>query len=241
MVFFPAVSWAHLSPPQIISLIPPGALETLELENTAHNQCLSAKKAGQDPEKCRAEKLKQLESGAERIWEISLYETPDLTAAKLGRVRIEALPGKGLEATFIDKDDQRVGLKPESANSDWGYGNYFQFTVSAVQGEWLQLPKGTLGRPAWMNLKKDWKTEDVPQPEALETDRVYTSPLGDIVFLEFSKSEFSYRAENENDLPCGEEPKEIPPERLKTSKKPLEVLFDSTGRLKAWIKYARGC
>lgn len=229
---------ALLNPPMIISLVPPGGYEVLEMENQIDRLC--PEKDLNLKEKCKAEKLK------EKKWDIDIYEQADLKAKKMGVITIKVIPGKGIQAQIETQDKKNFDLLSETENSDWGYGSYFQFTVSAVKGDWVQLPKKGLMPAFWFNLKHQWgsdkSTEIIPQPELLAADMVYDSKKhGSIYIIKFQGNNLIYREENENDMLCGEEQKKIDPEKLKEFTKPIEEFYNEEGRLNLWIKYSKGC
>lgn len=234
VLWFPVLGWSEVFPPKIISLVPPGAYKVLEGENQMAELCVDM--LPKQLEKCRQEKLKPKE------WRLTLFEKPDFKSKKIGKIKIVAVPGKGLDATYSEDGKKFEKLESDSKNTDWGYGNFFEFTVRDLNENWIQLPKRPFTTPVWINLKKDWGATDLPQAQELSTDTIYTTDLGDIVILEFSKKTFSYRFENENDMPCGEEEaKQLSPDVLEVKKADTDELFDSDGHLTAWIKYPKGC
>ena len=229
---------ALLNPPQVISLVPPGAHEVLERENQLASLCPSEQT--KNLKECRADKLKSV------TWELNLYKEADHRAIKNGKIRITAIPGKGLHAEYSLNNSKWLPLESDSKQTDWGYSSYFEFTLKDVRKDWLQLPRRPFPDPVWINLKKDWplknKEEVLPVPSQLETDAVYTvAPLGNIVILKFTGQSIVYRKENKNDMLCGEEPQPIPTLELKKFNRPVDILYDSDGHLKAWLAYPRGC
>lgn len=231
-------SRAHLNPPQIISLIPPGAHEVLERENLLTTLC--PPKSTRNLNKCRSEKLKPV------TWELTLYKEASPKSSKVGNIRITAIPGKGVQAEYSTDQKQWHPLKSDSTQTDWGYSSYFEFTVKDIRNDWIQLPRRPFPEPVWINLKRDWPLrnadEVLPLPAELQTDFVYSvEPLGNIVILNFSGQNIVYRNENKNDMLCGDEPQPVSAKELKEFTKPVDVLFDTDGHLKAWPAYPRGC
>lgn len=229
---------AYLNPPQVISLLPPGAHEILERENQINSLCPPDRT--KNLEKCLEEKLEPVS------WELNLYKDAYENAAKVGKIRIKATPGKGLSAEFSTDEKKWLPLESDSKQTDWGYSSYFEFTLKDVRNDWLQLPKRPFAEPVWINLKKDWqlknKDEVLPTPSQLETEAVYTvKSLGNIVVLKFSGQNIVYRNENKNDMLCGEEPQPIPKNQLIELTRSVNILYDSDGHLQAWPAYPRGC
>jgi hypothetical protein len=227
--------YAHLSPPQVIALIPPD--NNLENENLIETLC---PKSSPNLQHCREEKL------SAKLWNLTVYEKETKDSKILGKIQITGTPGKGLLAKYIPNEKSPVSFPSDSNGTDWGYSSYFEFTVSNLAGDWLQLPSRPFSNPVWINIKKDWpKKGDLdlrPSPRPLDTELVYsTATLGDIVITKFSAKEFSYRKENPNDMLCGEESKKVSPADLKETIKPIDVLFDKDGHLITWPKYSRGC
>lgn len=238
----PAISFGFLNPPQFIGLIPPGAHQVLERENQIAELCPIK---NTDHEKCRAENLKP------QSWSLNVYQDKSSSSKKLGTIFITATPGKGIEAVFTGDDKKTVPLNSDSKQTDWGYSSYFEFSLTDVQGDWLQLPKRPFATPVWINLKADWKTTEkpgkeiasiFPTPASMEAETIYSvKKLGNVVITKFEGKTFTYRNENPNDMLCGDEPKKIPPGDLKTQTKPISELFDEDGHLIAWVAYSRGC
>ena len=231
----PILAFAHLNPPKVIALIPPG--NNLENENLIENLC---PKTSSNMKKCREEKLQP------KTWELNVYENAKEDSEALGKILIIGIPGRGLKAQFAPVKGVPKDFPSDSSNTDWGYSSFFEFTVSKTEGYWIQLPKRPFPSPVWINIKNDWskKTEDelLPTPSVLDSETVYSVPnLGDIVITSFKDKNFSYREENSNDMLCGEEPQKIPPEKLKETTRPIDVLYDKDGHLLAWPKYSRGC
>ncbi len=229
---------AFLNPPQVISLVPPGAHEVLERENQLASLCPPERT--QNLAECRTEKMKPV------TWELNLYKDARHDSAKIGIIQITAVPGKGLQAKYSMNDQKWMPLESDSKQTDWGYSSYFEFTLNDVRKDWMQLPKRPFYVPVWINLKKDWplknKDEVLPTPSQLETETVYTiAPLGNIVILKFTGKSIVYRKENKNDMLCGEEPQPVPAQDLKEFTRSAEILYDSDGHLKAWAAYPRGC
>lgn len=209
----------------------------LENENQIEILC---PKASKDPQKCRKEKL------APMTWNLNVYEKPDISSKRLGEIRVVGTPGKGMQAQYIPPEKPPIDFPSDSNGTDWGYSCYFEFTVSDVKGDWIQLPKRPFPYPIWINIKKDWPTKNegdlIPTSQPLNEESVYSvKKLGNIVIKKFSGNEFTYRKENANDMSCGDEPKKIAPEDLKESTKPISILFDDAGHLIAWPAYCRGC
>lgn len=227
--------FAYLNPPQIISLMPSD--NNLENENQIEQLCPKTLK---DSQVCRKEKL------APRIWKLNIYEKPDFSSKRLGEIRVIGTPGKGMQAQYVPLEKSPIDFPSDSNGTDWGYSCYFEFTVSDVKGDWIQLPKRPFSYPIWINIKKDWpkKSESdlIPTSQSLDTESVYSvKKLGNIVIKKFSGTNFTYRMENANDMNCGDESKKISPEELKESTKPISNLFDEDGHLIAWPAYCRGC
>lgn len=228
-------SFAQLSPPQVIALIPPDI--NLENENLIESLC---PKSLPNQKSCRDEKLRP------RTWRLSVYERANANSRLLGSVLVEGTPGKGLKAQFVANGQSPINLPPDSKGTDWGYSSYFEFTVADVIGDWIQLPKRPFPAPVWINIKREWQKLGepglIPNPNPLGTETVYAVPsLGNIIITKFSEKDFRYRPENANDMLCGEEPKSIPPSQLKETVKPISILFDKDGHLVAWPAYSRGC
>lgn len=232
---FSSLGYGHLNPPQTIALIPPN--NNLENENQIEKLC---PKSLPDLQKCKREKL------GPRTWGLIAYEKASFDSRTIGRILITGTPGKGLSAQYVPTGKPPLDFPSDSDGTGWGYSCYFEFTVSAVLGDWIQLPKRPFPNPVWINIKKDWPKEgDLewrPTPQPFNTESVYAVPtLGNIVFTKFSGAEFSYRKENPNDMPCSDEPKEISQQELKESTKPVSVLFDKDGHLLARLTNCRGC
>lgn len=235
LLLSPLLAYAHLNPPKFIPLIPPD--NNLEAFNQLEKLCPST---SPDVADCRADKMKP------KTWTLTVYEKASKDSKILGKVLVIGSPSEGLKALYVPVKGSPQNFPSDSSNSDWGYSSYFEFTISQTEGDWIQLPKRPFEKPVWININKDWpkknEEEIYPFPRKLSIDVVYETPtLGDIVILGFSGNSFSYRHENSNDMLCGEEPLEIPPERLKPKTKPIEALYDKDGHLIAWPKYSRGC
>lgn len=235
LIAVPSLSHAYLNPPQTISLVPPD--NNLENENQIERLC---PKASPDVQKCRQEKL------GPQTWVLNVFESPSAASQTPGRILITGIPGKGMNAQYEQKGQKPVPFVSDSKETDWGYSSFFEFTVSDMAGDWIQLPKRPFAHPIWINIKKDWqKKGDLdlrPTPKPLETEMVYTTgELGNIVITKFFELQFSYRKENANDMSCGEEPKKISPNDFTESVKPIEKLFDKDGHLIAWPAHTRGC
>ncbi len=231
----PTWGYAHLNPPQVISLIPPD--NNLENENQIEVLC---PKTSMNFELCRKEKLSPL------TWNLNVYEKPDFNIKPIGKIQIIGTPGKGLLARYIAKGKAPIDFPSDSKGTDWGYSCYFEFTVGDVKGDWIQLPKRPFTNSVWINIKKDWPNKgDLgmrPKPRSLDNESVYAAgTLGNIVITKFSGNEFNFRKENPNDMSCGDEPKKISPVDMKESTKPISILFDREGHLIAWPAYCRGC
>lgn len=232
---FPLVSFAQLSPPKVIALVPPG--NNLENENQIEDLC---PKSSLSNEACRKERL------SPRTWELGVYEGANAKSKFLGKILVTGTPGKGLEALYKPVAGSQIKLPSDSKETDWGYSSFFEFTVSKVAGDWIQLPKRPFVKPVWINIKKDWSKKDAPEmppePRELETDTVYSAgSLGDIVITNFSGKEFRYRKENRNDMSCGESKVKVAPADLREFVRPITDLYDKDGHLIVWIKYSRGC
>lgn len=234
-LIFGSNAFAYLSPPQVISLIPPR--NNLENENQIDLLC---PKSSKDPQVCRKEKLAPMK------WSLKVYEKPDLSSKRLGEIRVVGTPGKGMQAQYIPLAESPIDFPSDSSGTVWGYSCYFEFTVSDVKGNWIQLPKRPFPNPIWINIKKDWPTKNEsglnPTPQALNNVSVYSvKKLGNIVIKKFSGNEFTYRKENANDMNYDGEPKKVASEELKESTKPISILFDDAGHLIAWPTYCKGC
>lgn len=233
-LILPTLVCAHLSPPQIVSLVPPD--NNLENENQIEVLC---PKSSANFQSCRKEKLSPM------TWSLNIYEKPE-GSKKIGEIRIIGTPGKGMQAQYVANGQSPVDFPSDSNGTDWGYSCYFEFTVSDVKGDWLQLPKRPFPNPVWINIKKDWKKKgdlDLrPTPQQINNESVYSvSSLGNIVITKFKGTEFYFRKENANDMSCGDENKSISSDELNETKKPISVLFDKDGHLIAWPAYCRGC
>ena len=231
----PTLGYAYLNPPQVIGLTPPD--NNLEIENQIEQLC---PKTSKNLVECRKENLKP------KIWNLNVYEAPDVALKPMGKIQIVGTPGKGLQAQYIATGKPSVDFPSDSNGTDWGYSCFFEFTVSEVKGDWIQLPRRPFPTSVWINIKKDWpKKGDLdlrPTPRPLEIELVYTSgDLGNIVIKKFFGAEFTYRKENANDMACGEDLKTISPLELKESTMPISNLFDRDGHLIAWPAYCRGC
>ncbi|WP_413557279.1 hypothetical protein [Bdellovibrio sp. HCB209] len=231
---FTTSAFANRNPPQFISLVPPG--NNLENENQIEVLC---PKGTKDIEKCRKDNL------APKTWKLSVYEKPEAGSVRLGEIHVIGTPGKGMKAEWVEYKKSPVKFDSDSKGTDWGYSCYFEFTVSEVKGDWIQLPKRPFAKPVWINIKKDWPAKGehdiVPAPSELQVGSIYQVSIGNIVPSKFSGSEVVYRMENANDMNCGDETKEIPSEQLKELKMPVSNLYDKDGHLLAWPAYCRGC
>ncbi|WP_413587482.1 hypothetical protein [Bdellovibrio sp. HCB274] len=209
----------------------------MEYENQIEELCPKSLK---DVDQCRKEKL------APKTWKLGVYEKPDAKFPTLGEIHIIGTPGKGMNALYIQNKSKPVDFPSDSKGTDWGYSCYFEFTVSDVKGDWIQLPRNPFTNPVWINLKKDWPVkkegEILPAPESLEVGSIYSAgAIGNIVPIKFSGAEIVYRKENANDMNCGDEVKEVSKEELKELKMPISNLYDKDGHLIVWPAYCRGC
>lgn len=238
LLWLPCFGFSLLNPPQYISLMPSEAGEVLERENQIDTHC--PKETTKDIKACKEEKLKP------QKWQLTVFQEPKMESKKLGLIVITATPGKGVIAEFVDSNKKSVPFESDSKGTDWGYSSYFEFTVKDIKGDWIQLPRRPFPQPIWINIKAEWPIKGphgyLPTPSPMNSESVYSAgALGDIVITQYSGTKITFRKENENDMPCGEEAKTIPAEMLKETTKPIESLYDSEGHLIAWLKNPRGC
>ncbi len=218
---------------QFLRLVPPRSVEVLERENLITKLCPAALGA-EKLKSCREEKLKPMS------WELRVFSEPKDSAATLEKIIVTATPGVGLVARYRTKDGKLIEMKPDQFDADFGYGPWFDFTVKAVSGDWVQLPKRPFSKPVWVHPKADWKlpaTSDLLVSLELGTV-LKMEGLGHFVVTRIDKGKVSLREETPADMACGEE---VKPVSKPTRTLPIESFFDADGHHKVSTAYTRGC
>lgn len=232
ILFLSSQAFALLNPPQFVSLVPPDAYQLLEAENQIQTLC--PEKTTKNIEQCKAEKLKS------KTWTLTVYEAPKKESKSLGHILITATPGKMITAEYINSVKKSVPLPPDSDGTDWGYSSFFEFTIQDRRGDWMKLPKRPFAKPVWINQKLEWHATN--QPIKMNTETIYkVKDHGNVVITKYSGNQITFRKENPNDMSCGADPVVVDPIDLKTTTKPVNILYDSDEHLTAWMLYPGGC
>lgn len=225
--------------PQYVRLKPKDSGAKIALLNKKDDKVCPLKSGASTEEvfayqKCRRKNYKPL------VEKINVYSDPNSSSKLLGQIVVTITMEDGTSGKFVTKGSEE-SMEPDSKGTDPGYDGYFEFTVSQVSGDWIQLPKRPFEKPVWINLKKDWGTARAPEVQPLGIGTVVDSPFGKIVALDFTETEFVYRNEGASSSVCGEEATDDSPEDLKEHRVPLKEIYDSDGHLLLWSKYTRGC
>lgn len=237
-------AWGAEARPKYIQLKPKDSSTKIDLLNKRDNKICPLMDGASIEEniafqKCRRKNYKSL------VERINVYGVPSLSSKLLGQIIVTITMEYGTSGKFMAKGIEKA-MDPDSRGTDPGYDGYFEFTVSDVSGDWIQLPKRPFEKPVWINLKEDWGAARAPEVQYLGIGTVVDSPFGDVVTLDFTETEFVYRNEGSSSSGCGEEsenesPAEESPEDLKEHRVPLKEIYDFDGHLLLWSKYTRGC
>jgi hypothetical protein len=225
--------------PEWVRLLKTEWLGSLENLNKIDELCPPAL----PPEEVKACKDKNL---APQTYAFPIYFFPDPNGAKLGTLRVTAVPGQPLKINFQKvRSKTLVEFKPDLYLEDWGYGPpYFHQTVLDKKDHWLFIP--LLGERGWINGEVFISTAVVKEAAeqdlflGLELDKIYSLGNESLKIMELKEKSFTYRPEQPADLWCGSgEPpavQEVPLKELKYSD-----LYDDEAHLKIKLKYMKGC
>lgn len=181
---------------------------------------------------CRDEKMRP------KRHVVPLRSAPDITAAVVGELVIQATPGEGLRAYYRPATGQReTEFVPDLFDADWGYGPFFHQTALERRGTWFLLPSVPFSQAVWVNAS-DFTSE--PDVRLLEVGEIIKIAGQDLVFLGLDHGVARTRAEQSADMWCeeGEPPALKPSPEIRV---PVEKLYRPTGHLLVDIKYKRGC
>lgn len=176
-----------------------------------------------------------IEKRKPKTLELPVREAPKADAAQLGTLVITATPGEGLSYVFKDADGGNTEFTPDVYDKEWGYGPWAHQTLLERQDNWFKLPAEPFPQAAW--LEGDALGPKIPL-ETVETGSVYVLDKESVVFLEFGADSVTLRAEQMDDMPCGEV---LSPEPAEPRQVPYADLFGEDGHLKVQPKYTRGC
>lgn len=181
---------------------------------------------------CHVQKLGPMVSAYE------LHAGPSDVSPRVGELIVVAVPGRGLSASFRPAGSPEVvPFTPDLYLQDWGYGPYFHQTVSAVRGDWVQLPPDPWPQAVWLH-----------RADGGEPSSIIPVQAGDIIemrgagwyVLAAEPDTLVLRAEQPADLWCEEgNPPAITPAVPISRTRPQ--LVDARGHLAFRLKYLKGC
>jgi hypothetical protein len=224
----PDISARQTSSPFIgwVGLFTRPLVDWLENENLLAKLCPGLEAGAIEGPACREKVL------------VRLRRAPSPSSAHVGDLVIDAAPGKGLRASYVQATGgAAVPFEPDLWDGDWGYGPYFHETVVERRGEWVRLPEDPFPPSTWLDTTT---LEGGSSLLALEAERIVTSPEGDLFIIAVGSDHVRARPEQEQDMWCRSEP---PPPLKPFTELRLDgpKLYTSTGHLRLRIKYTRGC
>jgi hypothetical protein len=215
-----------------------GILENVPQEDPCY-PLLSAGKAEEG-------KACQEKNGKVQTFNVPIYFFPKKDSARLGTIRIAAIPGYGFTFHFQKTRTKNwISFEPDIYLKDFGNTPYFHQTLLEKEGDWAFIPmmaeRGWIHTEVFISSGPHSKSlQDSELYLGLDPEKVYLYEGESIKIVELKERTFTYRAEQPADMWCEASPapaiEEVPLKELKYSD-----LYDDEAHLKIKPKYMKGC